>query len=575
MSHRFVLLVALCGLLFAFATLLPHALQRTDKDFPFQGVEIFPSDAEIHYMARMREITDGFWQTGNTFYSAPKDQPYLQPPFPEMPPAYLALAFGADPIVLFFAWAGVCALALVVALTGAMASITGRKYKALLAVAALIFCGALLGAPWDLPHYLLGANAPGAFAPLRFARAVNPLWTVPWFFLAVWMLSRWWHNRSRWALLAFGLCATVLVYSYVYAWTYLAASGAVLLALCAWRREWRRCADLCVCGLVIVLAAVPYLLHLYATVHHPAYAESSLRLGVLNSHEPSFGVWALVAVVLVILTRKRWTAWPLITALLLGGLLAMNQQVITGRAIVVHHYHWYFFQPLTALFAMTFVLELLDRNFPVRWRAAAVSALLVAAVAFGLLHQYRAYQSMRAYWGGLQSLAPVLHYAKDNLHAGQVVYSTEVDVMDLVPIYSSADVYAATNANNYLIPIERARYVFFFELWVRGVSAEQAEREFPTTLRARLSSALYAIYYRETAGRYDAIPDEMVAENIKLYREYLALSDQEKIKKYPVDVIVLPPGMKETPAIATLKRVSQQVLSANGYTVRVMSVGTQ
>jgi hypothetical protein len=105
---------------------------------------------------------------------------------------------------------------------------------------------------------------------------------------------------------------------------------------------------------------------------------------------------------------------------------------------------------------------------------------------------------------------------------------------------------------------------------VNGYTAAQAEKEFPTTMRSRLGSALYAIYFRERYGSYDAVPDDVVAENVVAYRTFLALPDTQKIGLYPITAVVLPDDVKETPAISLLKSMSDQVFASDGFTVRMM-----
>jgi hypothetical protein len=100
-KYKFECIVILIAAVFAVVTVLPHILQRTDTRFAFRGVEIMPADAEIHYAARMREIYDGYWQTGGVFYAGFKHQPFLQPPFPEAVPALLAKFSGFNPVLVF------------------------------------------------------------------------------------------------------------------------------------------------------------------------------------------------------------------------------------------------------------------------------------------------------------------------------------------------------------------------------------------------------------------------------------------------------------------------------------------
>ncbi len=292
----FPIAAVLCALVFSGAVLLPHILQRLDAASHFRGVEIMPTDAEIHYAARVREIFDGFWKTANTYYSAPKDQPFLQPPLPEAVPAVFARLTGIDPVRSFVGFAVVCAFVLLLTMVGAMTALTGRRWESLLAVCALVFVGALLGAPWDIGKFLSGT---GGFEALRFSRPINPLWSGIWFLACVWLTALWTRRRDRKLLLWCVPCLAVVVYSYVYAWSFLAASLALLTLWYAVRRDWARVLDLCMCGGLVALAAVPYLLQVASAMRHPLYAESSARIGLVLSHAPLVGVWTVIALVVL------------------------------------------------------------------------------------------------------------------------------------------------------------------------------------------------------------------------------------------------------------------------------------
>jgi hypothetical protein len=557
---------------FSFLTILPHLQQRLDTRYPFQGIEIMAHDAEIHYSARVQEIVDGFW-TGNTFYSEPKDQPFLQPPLPEAVPAFLARSLNIEPVIAFTFFSALCAFGLFLTMTGSVSSLTGWRWKSLLSVSALLFVGALLGAPWDLSRYVFGS---GAVDLLRFTRPINPLWTAPWFFGAIWLTALWVESRQRRFMLFAAPVLAVLVYSYVYAWSYLAVSLGLLTLWFTVKKDWKRVFDLCFCGLLVAVLSAPYILSLLSALAHPLYEESAVRVGVIASHEPAVGIWSGIALILLALSHRCWgLRSPCIISLLLGGLIAMNQQVITGSSIVAHHYHWYFFHPIVSMLTMALLLRAAEQSIAsARVRSALTAVLLLGAIAFGIRHQTLAYETASAYWGQKQPMAPALRYIDKHLIAGQVVYATDNVFNDLVPVYSSADVYTATNANNYLVSLERARDVFFFDLWMQGYTARDVETEFPTTLRSKIGTSLYGIHFREQYGSYDAVTDAIVSENIESFKKFLLLSFDQKLALYPIDIVVFTPESPDTTALREIRLRSREVFAEQGYSIRILNTST-
>ncbi len=195
---------------------------------------------------------------------------------------------------------------------------------------------------------------------------------------------------------------------------------------------------------------------------------------------------------------------------------------------------------------------------------------MLGCTAFAGFQQYVAYHAVSDMWGRLQDVEPVLEYAIKNLRAGQVVYAQDVNVLNLVPIYGSVDVYTSTNANLTLASDERSRFTYFFDLWLQGVTPESALRELPTIRRWMLSSRIHAIYYREAADDFAAIPDDEVSRHIEAYRTFYALSLQEKVTRYPITAVITTPGDPDTRAWLTFLECSKEVFAKNGYALRIM-----
>ena len=560
----------LVGVIFAVVVLLPHILQRMDPLYPFRGIEIMPADQEHYYAARVREEMDGFSGGANTFYSSPKDQPALQPALPEWCIAEIARIFGLSASSAFVLTKGVLAFFLMLSMVSFFTLATGKKWAALLVATTLLFAGSALHAPWNLPRFLFSSFSLDA---LRFARLVNPLWSSLWFFAALAGVASWLRERRTWKMLFVGFCLAMMLYAYVYAWTYLGTALVLLLVWCCFQRDMARVRDLFVLAVCIALLGIPYLLNVWALLQHPWYAETAARLGLVHLRTPVFGVWSVVFLLLSPFANRSWrdTA-PLFPILALAGIIVLNQQILTGMFLVPHHYHWYFLQPLASGMLLLLVFSLLCRlaRFP-RLLSGAALALSLGSIMFGTVQQARAYRDMRVLWGHRQAYAPVLEFLRERTQPGVVVHSTvEGSLAEMVPVYTSADVYAAGNANASLTPMERARDTLFFDLWLRGVLPEEAEQRFHSDLRSEVSSRIYAIYYRELLGQYTAIPDTLLTEHSRAYARYFHLSLEEKLSHAPLHFLVVEPNTQPSEPIATLEMIGTVVFAEGGY--RVLSL---
>lgn len=556
------------ALLFASTVVLPNFLQRFDRQYPFQGIEMMATDAETHYAVRYHEILDGHHGLGNAYFSAPKDQPSLQPPIPEWTLAMLSRLTPFEAAFDFILFKGLSAFVVFIVAFFLAHAITGRRYESLASVTVMLFAAAAFSAPWNLID-VLSSGSFATFGWLRFARPVNPLWTMSWVYLTILFLSKWVRTAEIVWIVFAALTTSLLLYAYFYAWTYLLTIVGLLLLWYALHKDTKRLLHILLFFGIFALLGSIYFLHLAELTQHPWYLETSRRQGLIPSREPVFGVWMIVLIFLSVFGKRiAWKEqWPLVMALAFGGMIAMNQQLLTGQHLFPEHYHWYFVQPFGTLLAALLVLLTSREWLPVAAYRGLIAGTIIFSVAFGFMQQRDTYETYRAEWGLKQVYAPVLAFVHNNLPADSVVHSLDSALVDLVPVYTSMNVYTFSQAVNYLAPTERLRDVFFFTLWLAGFTPEDARTRFPTSMRWAVGSSIYAGYYRELGGNYDALPDELVLQHVKDYERYYALSFEEKMDLYPLDYVIVTPVDKQTLEYQQLLKGGNELYSANGYRV--------
>lgn len=546
-------------------------LQVHDARYPFQGIHMLGPDAEVYYAARVQEVYDGFFWLGSPFYSSPKELPYVQPPLPEWTIAAIGWVFGLSSVMAFFVAKALLSAASSIALTCLLFFVTRRPWISLLASFVTLTAGALLAGPWDVLPFLTGKDFSYEF--LRFSRLLHPLWTTTVTFVSLLFLAAWIRSGRRWHIVGAACATAALIYAYLYAWSYVFA---IVGILCLWflvRRERQRIVDLLLFWSIILVLSLPYVWHLSLLIQHPWYAETAMRSGMVLRHGPViFGVWSIIFIVMALLTRRWWPGtWPLLPAVAIAGIIALNQHLVTGHFIVPHHYHWYFIQPLASAFAIAFGLTLLSSR---RWGRVSTMIACFLLVAFSascaFIQQRGAYEGVSGVWGPLQRAAPVLSYVRDHLQVGEVIYTIDPNVQHLIPLASSADVFFAGNANLSLVPDDRARFTYFVDLWLQGVTPDDAQETFPTTRRWMLSSRIHAIFYREAAGDFAAMPDAEVRQHIDAYKDFFALSLREKLSHYPLSAVVTTPNDPQNPTWDRFLSCSEEVFASNGYALRMM-----
>ncbi|HWQ99454.1 MAG TPA: hypothetical protein VN397_01245 [Candidatus Methylomirabilis sp.] len=562
---------ALSSVLFGIICLFPTIAMRVDPSTEFHGIEMQATDAEYHYVARVREVMDGSRKTSNVFYAGNKDQPYLQPALPEIVIASLGSFLGIDAARAYLVAQFLFGAMVFAVMVGCFLALTGRYWWSLFGVAAYAFAGFMYSGPTTLWKIIAGTQ--GTLEFLTFTRTVNPGWSATLFFGALWAFSVWLRSRSRKALMVTWILTVLSFYSYIYVWTLLGTIYAVIGLREVSLKHWVRVKELAALAFGLVIGFLPYGWNMWHAAHHPLYAETSMRFGLIMNRQPVFGLATSALIVLVIVCWKKLgqMAW-LVAAFAMAAVVVQNQQLITGRAIVIAHYHWYFIKPFTMILGTilvgSFVYDRWGRRHlskiePIWFVAPAIIVL----AAIGVLYQYRSYQAALPFWREQQKTAGVLRYLRDHTRPGDVTYATGF-VRDLIPIYTSGDVYWAINAYSYLSSDERARDAYFFDLWLAGVSAGEAEKTFPTSRREELSSRIHAIYYREAAHSFGAIPDDEVRRHVEAYRAFLAEPDEQKIGTYPLTYVVFASSDSTTPAASWLRAHSDEVYHDDAFETR-------
>jgi hypothetical protein len=567
MTQRSRFLSACIGvaLLFGLFVQLPHIWQMSDPNY--QGVHMMGTDAEAHYAARVSEAWDGHTTVANVFYSQPKDVPYLQPPYPELTIAIIAHVFNIQPVTAFVWSKGVFAFILALVFIGCFVSISGRKWEALLAVTALLFAGSFFGAPWDLLKVLTGEGG-GEF--LRFGRPINPLWTASWFFGALWLLSVWLRTRKIVPVIGAALCTVVALYSYVYAWSYngIILSVVFIHALCI--RDWKKVLHLLLFAGIFFLLGTPYFVHLFGSLRHPLYEAASPRMGVAELYTPVLGIWTPFFLIVVLLSRRFWKEqWWLLMGCAIGAVIVLNQQVVTGMYLVPHHYHWYFIHPLAVIITLILVFSFSKRlRVPAAVQTGGYCIAVILSVVYGLLFQMQSYASAQQIWGDQQQFGLLMTQMRETLPAESVVYARDRRLLDLIPIYTSLNVYTATSAHLYLVEPAQIRDALYFSLWLDGLDPVDAPAAFKGELRTLVSERIYAIYYREKLGSYDAIPDDVLDVHAREYAEYIRRTTAQKLCMYPLNFIVFEKDDPETAAWNMLREQSDVMFSTGAFEVR-------
>ncbi len=557
-QHRGALLSAFCvGLLY----LLPHLFFIFSLGNEYRGIPLIQTPNEESYYGRIHEVIDGHGALGSSFFYEYKNMPPLSPSVGEWLYALPSVIFGIPlvftvtaskfllPTLLFL---------LIYALVWWLIGGGGRGAKIHAIVSGLLV---VLG--YDLIDYrtvlsyLSGVATPDSF--LLWSRPINPILGALFLFSFLLLLYALFLRRERpfWRLCVAAFLIACMFGSYFFSWGMAISVLAVLVCVSLIRREYTTA---CLLSLVVPLGALiaaPYWITVFTAHQSPWYAASVLRSGLFLTHYPLLNKLLLATLLFFILAcifdfvRKKRSGVPFVfepwqwfsLALLLGGLWAFSQQVITGMTVWPYHFVQYTI-PFSIIVVMVLLYRIIREQSKVLWASALVVAGL-ASVIFGVYTQVSVYTSSYAVNLERQSLSPLFAW----LNAQEkdcVVFVDEVDAKMtmlnmLIPGFTHCNRYSSTELYS-LIPEERGWYNYLALLRLRGVSAGEIE-EYVRTHEREATGYLYSNWQglfgiKDFPDFSDALLPERLAAFPQKYKEFLAEDFKSELLRYRLDYIV-------------------------------------
>lgn len=511
----------------------------------YQGIYMSAASDEEHYVAIIREVAEGRVLHQNTYLYEEKDAPMVMAQWGDIPlGALFALWPGSvGSFVLIVKWLGLFATSW--ALLYLLARITPQLpfiWRAA-SVAGFFVLPSFIG-PTLIPRAWEALQGQGPWTEfLSAVRLTNPVATAFVWIISLITLERLW-KEARWRTAAtHGVVVGILAWMYFYFWAFtIIATGVVLL----WRfvqrgwqeARWHTAALIIATGISIPMfwllaiglqSAGDGQTSFHAASHAPIIEKSLLAIGVL-----------LVAWMLLSVRRIRKTPEPhqwFLVILLLTTVIAVNQQVITGISIQPHHFYFFTNLPIAGLILMIIVGSV------VCWIGRKTAKMVMGAACLVLLlwmgigvqvatarHQWEEYVDRQRFMPAFQEI---------NRRQPPLVVLSDTRLSELIPMYTSADVFYTLHASAYpSTDQERRIFAWHLSAWLQGVrSVEDARAQF-TSSREQLGLLVFeGQKYREQCGSYGCFPDKEFEAIVEGYGSFLQLSDAERFGRYRIDLI--------------------------------------
>jgi len=581
-KHQLALVISLLiGVLYV----APHLVFRLSLGDAYRGIPIMQTANEDEYLFRIQEILDGHPSLGSPVFFEYKNQPPLAPPVGEFFYALPSILLGISPATVIH-WSRFFLPALLFFLAYLLIRrLSGDESKASLwagVVGALVIT---LG--YDLVdyrtvlHYLAGTDSPGHF--LLWSRPVNPilgaLFLFSLFLVALSLMER--PHRPLPRIMLAAAFLALMFGSYFFSWGMALSVLAVLVGSLILRKQYRTAGVLSLIVPLGIVFALPYWLGAWKAAQHPEYAASVLRSGMFLTHYPLENTLLLVALLLYALilcfdfVQKRRQdipypieTWHLLTlSFLLGGFIAFDQQVITGKTIWPYHFVQYTI-PLSIITGFVLLARVVRTYSGTVWMSA-IGFCATASVLFGIYTQGSTYHRFFAEYKDAQQLREL--YDTLNATSGPCVVLETGKPQDssfdnAIPAFTHCDLYDSPWVFS-LVPEERIIHNYFVRLFLNGVTAESIDAylaEHEDDARGRLFTNWKGVFrVHEFPDFGDPMLEERLAKLPEMYRAFLDQDPVSEINEYQLDYVVAykPFDLKKVAILSSL----QVVLETNTF----------
>ena len=526
----------------------PQISLRYDNRDVYQGVEILGGIGdERAWLSRVREAYDGHPSISNAYFKEGKNDPYLFQPLGSVIIAYLGKLFSLDINNTLLLFRLLFPFSVFLLIYGFLLFFTKEKLVALTTSAFLFFGNTIFSR--NALFSMLSGDPPSPYY-LNYTRPVNPLMTSFFFygFLLCFLLfldaSTRLSVKKQWI---WGVASTLMLglsfYDYFYTWTFLYSFLGVLILIFLFQKKWQ---DIKRIGLVLLgslLIAVPYLWNLYRATTYLTYSEVGQRHGLIETHAPVLGFLVPLLFIFFLLFFPR--AWKeryyFALALVIAPFIVLNQQIITGKVLQYAHYHWNYHLALAMIFLSIIFFSWVSKT---NWRMLKkTSAILIIVVSIftGFWVQSSSYAVNKELVIDRQRYGAPLNWLSQNAVKDEVVFSDN-ETARLIVIYTPLNVFYHSSARYSLAATtERLTNTLFLYYRLNGVSGNEAQEVFFKD-REDISWAIYGIYYRDIAGGYEKIPDEILLDLVGKYQESFMVDNstffKEMLQKYQVKYLV-------------------------------------
>ena len=549
---------------------LPNVWFMSSLGDDYKGVPMMQVANEDFYIARMREILDGHPMVASQFFFEYKNQYPLAPPTGEFLYAIPAFIFKLSivtvvmlskfilPFILFL---------LIYALIYRITLFDISWHKKLNAISGGLFV--VLG--YDLVDYRTILNLiSGEAHPegwLLWARPVHPILGAIFlisFLICIYNIIM--RKRKKRSIILGSLFLALMMASYFFSWGVAISILFVLVIFFLFDKRYGVVKDFINLFVLAIVFSLPYWYIAFQARSSEWYQDSLMHSGLFFTHYPIINKVLVSGALMYILVfvyfylvkrnifnkylisidkRTKLQDWVVIcSSFIIGGFLALNQQVVTGMTIWPFHFVQYTI-PLVII-SVSILFYNVIRNYSKLLWSFWIVFVIGSSIIFGVHNQIGAYKNNFSNYTNLQEFSSLFNWLNKQekncviLTPDSKVYTHDLGIF--LSSFAHCNTYANSAIFSTILPQERRYHNYLVKLRLKGIKGEEIEEYIQNNypeMQEYLFSNWKGLFGLSLFG--DFKDDKLVKRINNLpdnYRDFLNKDFESELNKYKINYIV-------------------------------------
>lgn len=505
-------------------------------DLSYSGIQMFGTDAENYYVARVHEVQDGHPLLGNVFLPD-KDKPYLIPGLGEIIIASIGWVVSMDAVKINVISKFIFPTILFLFVYFFTQKLFYSKSIAIISASFVLFGNNLTDGLRDIMGLFSFTTSQDSF--LTYTRPINPQISTLFFFVSLYLLFKVTSENRRinlWEGIFLGILSGASLYVYIYSWSFLFVLFSFYFSYFLYKKNKENAKLFFSIIATNLVVTIPFWVNFFKAKAHQDYIDTSMRLGLVANHDAVFGIWLLLSLIVIIfLWPKEYQKAKIFFLFIITSLwVVTNQQILTGMKMQIGHYHWYITKPIIAIIISMFAIFLAKKLIRNKKAVTLMTIFLISILFYnGILIQLRSYQGGYAEAVKNQRYSAVIFYLEDHYDSSKNIW-TNIELAELLSAYTKHNALNNRYAGNYLNSNEYFIKKLLLTYKLQDIRPEEVG-EIIKKEKNMISGNIFGLYYRE---KQEDVPEDFLRLLENKYKSFYGLSYKEIFEDLDIELVV-------------------------------------